>query len=108
AAEPAAPGFRVKLFDSRVTFDSREEIGKRVVVVRFQTSYCKPCGRESAALSRLVDRYRPRGVEFIALHVQDTAPDVRRFIRSHRVGYRVALDPRLSIGNTFGFKGAPF
>jgi peroxiredoxin len=108
AAEPAAPGFRVKLLDSRTTFDSREEIGKRIVVVRFQASYCRPCGRESAPLSRLADRYRSRGVEFIALHVQDTAADTRRFIRTHRVGYRVALDPKLTIGNSFGFKGAPY
>ena len=107
-AAPAAPGFRVKLLDSRVTFDSREEIGKHVVVVRFQASYCKPCGRESAGLSRLAERYRSRDVELIALHVQDTASDARRFIRTHRVAYRVALDPRLTIGNTFGFKGAPF
>lgn len=107
-AAPAAPGIRVKLLDSRATFDSRDEIGKHVVVVRFQTSYCKPCGRESAGFSRLVERYRSRGVEFIALHVQDTAADTRRFIRTHRVGYRIALDPKLTIGNSFGFKGTPF
>jgi peroxiredoxin len=107
AGAESAPGFRVKLLDSRVTFDSRDQFGKNVVVVRFQTSYCKPCGRESAALSRLADRYRARGVEVIALQVQDTANDVRRFIRTHRVSYRVALDPRLAIGNTYGFKGAP-
>ena len=107
AGADSAPAFRVKLFDSRVTFDSREHLGKNVLVVRFQTSYCKPCGRESAALSRLADRYRARGVEVIALHVQDTANDVRRFIRTHRVSYRVALDPRLTVGNSYGFKGAP-
>ena len=106
-AAPAAPGFRVKLLDSRATFDTRDEIGKHVVVLRFQASYCKPCARESAALSRLADRYRSRGVEFLALHVQDTAADTRRFVRANHAGYRVALDPKLSIGNSYGFKGTP-
>jgi peroxiredoxin len=107
-AAPAAPGFTVKILDSSRTLDSRELIGKAVLVVRFQASYCKPCGRESAALSRLVDRYHARGVEFVALHVQDTLADTRRFIRSHRVTYPIGLDPKLIIGNRFGFKGTPY
>ena len=106
-AAPAAPGFRVKLLDSRAIFDSRERIGKHVVVVRFQASWCKPCARESAALSRLAARYRTRGVDVIALHVQDTASDARRFVRAQHASYAVALDPRLTIANRFGFKGAP-
>jgi thiol-disulfide isomerase/thioredoxin len=105
---PAAPGFRVKLFDSVDQFDSREVSGKKVLVLRFQASYCKPCVRESPALGRLVDRYRDRPVEFLAFHVQDTAADTRRFIKAQKVTYRVALDPRLAIGNTFGFKGTPY
>src|SRR5438552_5572966 len=50
-AAPAAPALRVKLLDGR-TFDSRDALGKKVVVLRFQASYCKPCVRESAALSK--------------------------------------------------------
>jgi peroxiredoxin len=107
AAAPAAPGFRVKLLDSPRTFDSREMMGKKVVVVRFQASYCKPCTREAAGFARLVDRYRDRGVEFLAVHVQDTVADARRFVRAQRVNYAIALDPKLTIGNRFGFKGTP-
>jgi len=33
---------------------------------------------------------------------------MRRFIRSHRVTYPVALDPKLIIGNRFGFRGTPY
>ncbi len=107
-AAPAAPGFRVRLLDSGRTVNSRDLIGKKILVLRFQASYCKPCARESAALARLADRYRPRNVELLAIHVQDTAPDVRAFIRANRVAYPVALDPRLTIGNHFGFKGSPY
>ena len=105
---PAAPGFRVKQLDATRSFDSRDMIGKKVVVLRFQTSYCKPCVKESAALSRLTERYGPRGVEVLALHVQDTAADVRRFMRAHKPGYAIALDPRLVIGNRYGMKGTPY
>jgi len=106
-AAPAAPGVRVKLLDGR-TFDSRSALGKKVVVLRFQSSYCKPCVKESPALSRLTGRYGPRGVEVLALHVQDTAADVRRFMRAEKPGYGIGLDPKLGIGNRYGFTGTPY
>lgn len=107
-AAPAAPGFRVKLLDSGKTFDSREMMGKKIVVLRFQASYCKPCARESDALARLVERYRGRPVEFLALHVEDTVADTRQFVRAHKVDYAVALDPKLTIGNRYGVRGTPY
>jgi peroxiredoxin len=108
AAAPAAPGFRVRLLDSGKIVDSRELIGKKILVLRFQASYCKPCARESAGLGRLADRYRARDVEVLAVHVQDTAADARKFVRANRVSYPVALDPRLTMGNQYGFKGSPY
>ena len=107
-AAPAAPAFRVKQVDGGRTFDSRDMLGKKVIVLRFQASYCKPCVKESVGLSRLTERYGPRGVEVIALHVQDTATDVRRFMRAHKPGYAIALDPKLFVGNRYSVKGTPY
>ena len=107
-AAPAAPGFRVTTLVDRHTIDSKDLIGKKVIVLRFQASYCKPCARESAALNRVTERYKGRDVEVVAIHVQDTAADVRQFMRANKVVYPVALDPRLTIGNRFGFKGSPY
>jgi peroxiredoxin len=108
AAAPAAPGFRVRLLGSQRSFDSRDLIGKKVLVLRFQASWCRPCARESAALARVAQRYRARGVEVLAIHVQDTALDAQRFVSEQHVGYPVALDPRLTIANRFGFTGTPY
>ena len=107
-AAPTSPGFRLTTLDGKRTIDSNELIGKKIIVLRFQASYCKPCARESAALNRVTDRYRDRDVEVVAIHVQDTATDVRKFMRANKATYPVALDPRLTIGNRFGFKGTPY
>jgi len=107
-AAPSAPGFKVKQLDANRTFDSRDMLGKKVVVLRFQASYCKPCAKESAALTRLTQRYAPRGVEVLALHVQDTPSDVRRFMRTQKPGYAIALDPKLVVGNRYAAKGTPY
>ncbi len=107
-AAPAAPGFKVHLLDGTTAVDSRDLIGKKILVLRFQASYCKPCAKESPALGRLLERYRPRGVEVLALHVQDTAVDTKAFVRKYKPTYSIALDPKLTIGNSFGFKGTPY
>jgi peroxiredoxin len=107
-AAPAAPGFRVRQLDGPKTFDSRDLIGKKVIVLRFQASYCRPCAKESAALSRLAERYGPRGVEVLALHVQDTAAEVRRFVHEQKPAYAIALDPKLFVGNRYGIRGTPY
>lgn len=107
-AAPAAPGFRVRLLDGKTSLDSRNFIGKKVLVLRFQASWCKPCAKESAALAQVAERYRGRGVETLAIHVQDTAADAQRFVREQNATYPVALDPRLTVGNRFGFKGTPY
>lgn len=108
AAAPAAPGFKVRLIDGKTSLDSRDLIGKKILVLRFQASYCKPCAKESPALGRLFEKYKSRDVEVLALHVQDTVADTRAFVRKYKVTYPVALDPKLTIGNSFGFKGAPY
>ena len=49
-----------------------------------------------------------RGVEVLAIHVQDTAADTRAFVRKYKPTYPIALDPKLTIGNSFGFTGTPY
>ena len=107
-AAPAAPGFRVRLLDGKTSLDSRNLIGKKVLVLRFQASWCRACVKESLALGQLAARYHARGVEVLAIHVQDTPVDAQRFVREQKVAYQVALDPKLSVGNRFGFKGTPY
>src|SRR3970282_2382797 len=97
-AAPAAPGFRVGLVDGKASLDSRNLIGKKVLCLRFQASWCKPCVKESAALAQVAERYRGRGVETLAIHVQDTAADAQRLVREQKGAYPLALDPKLTAG----------
>ena len=107
-AAPAAPAIRVRLLDGGETFDSRLLIGKKVLVVRFQASWCKTCAAQATGVQRVYERYQDRDVEFLALHVEDTERDARRFLRAHRTTYQIALDPDVRVANRFGFKHAPY
>jgi peroxiredoxin len=108
AAPPAAPAVRVTVLQDGSTFDSRSLIGKKVLVLRFQASWCKACAAQAAGLERVYERYKARDVEVVAIHVDDPEPNARAFLKAHRAGYPAALDPGLLVANRFGFKRAPY
>jgi cytochrome c biogenesis protein CcmG, thiol:disulfide interchange protein DsbE len=107
-AAPPAPAFTLRLVDGSGKLDSRALIGKKVVVVRFQASWCKVCVEEAPGIQRLWEKYRASGVEVVGIQVQDTAADALRFLSAHGATYPAGLDPRLTIANRFGFKGTPY
>jgi len=105
---PAAPPIVVTRLADGQKFDSRALLGKKILVVRFQASWCKLCAKEAAGLERVYEAYKERGVELLALHVQDTQADARAFLAAHHVYYPTGLDPQLRIANRFGVKGTPY
>ena len=107
-AAPSAPAFTLRLLGDSGTFDSRALLGKKVLVVRFQASWCKVCAEEAPGIERLYEKYRSRGVEVVGVQIQDTAADARRFLKEHGATYPAGLDPHLTIANRFGFKGTPY
>jgi cytochrome c biogenesis protein CcmG/thiol:disulfide interchange protein DsbE len=108
AAAPAAPVFTITRLDGAGTFDSRAHIGKHVLVVRFQASWCKVCNEEAAGVERVYRKYKASGVELVAVQVQDTEADARQFLQANKATYPAGLDPRLKIANRFGFRGTPY
>jgi len=104
----SAPAFTIKLLDDSGIFDSRAAIGKKILLVRIQASWCKACAEEADGIERLYEKYGPRGVEVVAIHIQDTAADARRFLKDHGAKYPAGLDPHLTIANRFGWKGTPY
>ena len=107
AAAPAAPAFALTTLGGK-RIASRALMGKNVLVIRFQASWCKLCAAEAPGIERAYQKYRPRGVELVAVHVQDTEADARVFLKTHGASYPAGLDPHLRIANRFGFTGTPY
>lgn len=106
-AAPSAPAFTLALLEGG-TFDSRSLIGKKVLLLRFQASWCKVCNEEAQAVQHIWTRYGPAGVEVVAVQVEDTEAEARRFLKAHGATYPAGLDPRLLIANRFKAKGTPY
>jgi peroxiredoxin len=107
-AAEIAPAFTLRPLDGKKMLDSRSYLGKKVLVVRFQASWCKVCVREGPAFERSYRKYRRRGVEFVGVQVKDDAVDARKFLKAHQASYPAGLDPDLRIADRFGFNQAPY
>lgn len=108
AAAPAAPPLAARLLDEDREFDSRALIGKKVLVLRFQGSWCKTCTAQAPGIQRLAEKYRDRDVEVMGVHVNDTAAEARAWRKRYKQTYGAVLDPGARMATRFGFKLAPY
>jgi peroxiredoxin len=75
----------------------------RVVLVNFWATDCAICVKEMPEMARTYDRYRGRGLEFIAVAMRHDPPNrVVHYADSNRLPFRVALDPVGELAAAFG------
>jgi len=75
------------------------DYGGKVVVLNLWATWCGPCRREMPELEQTRRSYAGRGVEFVALSVEDSATSadkVRGFVREVGLGARVGWIDRES------------
>ncbi len=105
-AEPReAQEFSIELFDGAI-FRLSEHRGSPIVL-NFWASWCGPCKKEAPELEKAFKRYSPKGVVFLAIAVQDTEEDARRFIKEHGLTLPTGLDKDQSIAELYGIMGVP-
>jgi peroxiredoxin len=81
---------------------ARDLLGK-VVIVKFWATDCPVCVKEMPDMMRTYNRYRDRGLEFIAVAMQHDPPNyVIRYAESNRLPFKVALDPMRELANAYG------
>jgi peroxiredoxin len=100
-ADPAAfvppefprPAPRFALSDLAGRPVSSESLLGRVVLLDFWATWCAPCRKAIPELQALHDRHADRGFTVVGISIDEGGPDkVRKFLRSRKVTYAVAVD----------------
>ena len=74
--------------------DFAELVGKKVLVISFWATFCKPCKSEMPFLQKMLEAYGDKGLEVVAISLDtpDTESMVGPFIDRNRYTFKVAID----------------
>jgi thiol-disulfide isomerase/thioredoxin len=105
ASEKPAPNIVVQNGDGG-SVDLASYRGK-VVLVDFWASWCPPCKTSFPALDALYREYVAKGVEVLAVNVDERRRDADAFLSAHPHRLTVLFDPKGAAPAAFGVKGMP-
>lgn len=79
----------------------------KVVLIDFWASWCPPCKTSFPALDALYREYRARGLEVLAVNLDERRHDADTFLAAHPHRLTVLYDPKGVSPQAFGVKGMP-
>jgi len=82
-----APDFRVTEINGRAI--SLASLKGKIVIVDFWATWCPPCRLEVPIFNELKKKYQGRNLEIVAVSLDDSADEVRKFLRRTPLNYTV-------------------
>src|SRR4030067_1317794 len=96
----SAPDFTRGLLDGgRLGYG---EVKGRPVLINFFASWCLPCREEMPAIEKIAREYRPKGIVFLGVAVDDTEAKMRDFVRRYEDTFPLGLDAGAGMQKYFG------
>ena len=90
AATPALPIFEMVLADLKGQPQGLAQWRGKVLVVNYWATWCHPCLQEMPGFSRLQEKYRNKGVQFVGISI-DTAAKILEFQKTTPVSYPLLI-----------------
>lgn len=82
-------------------------LGKPATIIDFWASWCGPCRPSFRHLDQLYRTFLPRGLEMVAVSVDDDPVAAKRFWAQHRPRFPVAWDGNAVVRERFGVVSLP-
>jgi thiol-disulfide isomerase/thioredoxin len=79
----------------------------KVVFLNFWATWCPPCKSEMPSMDSLYRRFRERGLEFLAVDIQEARDSVEHFVSESRLSFPVALDESGRVSSIYGIRSIP-
>jgi len=79
----------------------------KAYLVNFWATWCPPCVAELPELQALHEKYKDRGLQVIAIAVDDVPEEVARFKADFKLTFPIFIDDTASSRRAYGLKGLP-
>jgi thiol-disulfide isomerase/thioredoxin len=79
----------------------------KAVWINFWASWCPPCQQETPILREVSEMYRDRGLVLVAVEVQETVDDGRRYAGRYGLRYTIGADVSGKVFHAYHVYGLP-
>jgi peroxiredoxin len=79
----------------------------KLVFLNFWATWCPPCRAEMPAMERLYQKLKGKGLEILAVDLQEEAKSVQNFVKQNKLSFTVVLDKDGRMGATYGARSIP-
>jgi peroxiredoxin len=90
-----------------------QDFAGKVILLNVWATWCPPCRQEMPALERLYEQLGGRGLNVVAVSVDESAQPngtrgiVEQFVKRHGLRFPVLLDPRGHVEDLYGVDALP-
>ena len=79
----------------------------KVIFLNFWATWCGPCRAEMPSMQKLSDRFLEKGLEIVAVDLQERKETVREFAEEFGLSFHVLLDTTGEVGAIYGARSIP-
>ncbi|MBN1523770.1 MAG: TlpA family protein disulfide reductase [Spirochaetales bacterium] len=105
AEKVKAPDFTLKDFDGNSK--SLSSFQGKFVFLNFWGVWCFYCRQEMPSIQKMYDQLKDKGLEIVAVNVQDSEKTARDFIKENNHTFPVLLDTEYTATQIYGIRGFP-
>jgi cytochrome c biogenesis protein CcmG/thiol:disulfide interchange protein DsbE len=95
-----APAFSIQTDDGRTV--SRDDPGRKLLIVNFWATWCPPCIAEMPSLNALARELKDRGVVVVGVSIDEQEEPYRRFIEKMQPQFLTSRDAQGDLAGEFG------
>ena len=86
---------------------SLSDFNGKVVFLNFWATWCGPCRFEMPSMERLYQGLKAKGLEIVAINLQEDRKSVQRFVDEYNLSFTILLDTTGRVGATYGARSIP-
>ncbi len=84
-----------------------EIVGDKVILLNFWTTWCPYCVKEIPELVDIYSKYKDKGLEILAVNIQENHNQIKKFVSRYKMEYPVLLDTNANVARSYGVRGIP-
>jgi peroxiredoxin len=99
--------FSLPVHGKEETFNLKDHLGKKIILINFWATWCTSCIEELPLLHALQKKHEGQEVLFIGLSAGDTTKKIDKFLKKYKFQYLILKDEEKKVSKAYGIESLP-